>query len=70
MKETINDFQNLKKYRLSLTSGEDVIFTSALLSIIDVIDFLTKEKFVYIFTDNKEWVYIFRKHIVKITEAK
>ena len=70
MKKRITDFQNQKNYRVSLTSGEFVTFTSPYQFTIDVIDFLTEEKFITVFTTNNEWEYIFRKHIVKVKEVK
>lgn len=61
---------NPKKYRVSLTSGEFVTFETPYQNTIDVVDFLTNEKFIAVWTINNEWEYILRKHIVKVKEVK
>lgn len=68
-KKSINP-SNPKKFRISLTSGEFVTIKTPYQNTIDVVDFLTNEKFIPVWTANNEWEYIFRKHIVKVKEVK
>lgn len=60
----------IRKFKISLTSGE-VIFLEGLLQLIDVVDWFTHKKTTTFFELDKETpTTIFRKHIVKISEVK
>lgn len=62
--------QEIKTYKISLTSGDDIYF-NVTLELVDVLDWLTQEKQTTFFETNKKSpTTIFRKHIVKITEVK